>query len=274
MKEQMQYHTTPIAAMANTLAAILSVRDIAGTEELEDLVRYAYQGDAKQVLLFCPSAVGSAVLSHYHELADKIKANAPIAQEFVVPYPADSATALASMFAGVMVDKSNRDAYDRVFDDAERAEAQRSLFSECKGKRRVCVCMPDGHPARNLWQNTGAEIITAKQDMDVVTKATECIRKDCYDLLVVLVTEFDEMLHAVKLYGKRCDAAMEHHITEFQLLCDAMQVYTRSNTFVGFCPDHGCHAGILGGGAHHSHRAEDLNVTHYYGVLSSLNSKY
>ena len=274
MKEQVQYHTMPISALANTFAAILEVKDIVGTDEMEDIVRVAYTGDAKQMLLFCPSAAGSAVMAHYEELASKVKTTSPIACDLVVPFPADSATSLASMFGGVMVDKGNKDAYDRTFDDNPDAQPPRSLFTECKGKRRVCVCMPEHHPARNLWQNTGAEIITARLDMDVVTKATECIRKDCYDLIVVIVTEFDDMLHAVKLYGKRCDAAMEHYITEYQLLCDAMQVYTRSNTFVGFCPDHGCHAGLLGGGTHHSHRAEDLNVTHYFGVLESLKGKY
>lgn len=274
MKEQIAYHTTPISVMANTLAAILEVKDIVGTDEVEQLVRFAYQGEAKQVLLFCPSATGSTVLDHYHELTAKVKNIAPNAMDMVVPYPAEEVTALASMLDGVMVDKANRDLYDRTFDETPEKEPPRSLLTECKGKRRVVCCMPERHPARRLLEHTGAEISTAASDMDAVSQAIECLRKNCYDLVIVLATEFDDMMHAVKLYGKRTDAAMEHHVTEFELLCDAAQVYTGANTFVGFCPLHGCHKDILRGGAHHSHRADDLNVTHYYGVVNSLKGKY
>lgn len=267
-----EYHTTPISAMANSLAAILEVKDIVGTDELEDLVRYAYEGEAQHVLLFCPSAVGTAALAHYHEQADKIKAIAPIRQDFVVPHPADSVTSYASMLAGQMVDRSNKQAYDRAFDQS--GEGMRSLLTECKGKRRTALFMSDKHPCRTLWQNTGAEIYTARTDMDVITLAVEHIRKDCYDLLVVFATEFDDMVHAGKLYGKRCDQAVQNHQSEFELLTDAASVYMRGNTFVGFCPDHGCHKGFLGGGSHHSSKADDLNVTHYYGVVSSLKREY
>ena len=272
MKTQLQYHTTPIAAMANTLAAILEVKDIVGTEELEDLVRYAYEGEAEHVLLFCPSAMGSVVMDHYHEVADRVKHVAPLAQDLVVPYPADSVTSYASMMAGVTVDNANKAAYDRVFDD--KGEPIRSLLTECKGKRRVAVLTTEQHPCRSIWRDTGAEICTARTDMNVVTKAVEYIRKDCYDLIVVMVDEFDNMLHAVQLYGKRCDQAVQNHATEFELLVDAVAVYMRGNTFVGFCPDHGCHRDLLGGGTHRSRKADDLNVTHYFGVVSSLKREY
>ena len=272
MKTPLQYHTTPIAALANTLAAILEVKDIAGTDELESLVRYAYEGEAEHVLLFCPSAVGSVVLDHYHDLADKIKGIAPIAQDFLAPYPADTAASYASMLSGVTFDHTNRQAYERVFDD--KAQPHRNLLTECKGKRRVAVITTDQHPCRRIWQDTGAEICTARSDMDVVTRAVEFIRKDCYDLIIVMVEEFDAMLHATRLYGKRCDQAMQNHVTEFELLSDAVAVYMRGNTFVGFCPDHGCHKDFLGGGTHRSHKAEDLNVTHYFGVVSSLKRDY
>ncbi len=272
MKEQLQYHTQPIAALANTLAAILEVRDIAGTDEIEALVRYAYEGEAEHVLLFCPSAVGADVLSHYHEHAAKLKNIAPHAEDFVVPYPAHSLTSYASMMAGVKVDKHNVAQFDRGFDEGKGAP--RSLFDECKGKRRAAIFLGDKHPCRNLWQNTGAEIYTGTTDMDLVAKAVEMIRKDCYDLLVVFVREFDDMLHASKLYGKRSDSAIDNHIAEFELLSDAASVYMRGNTLVGFCPDHGCHKSFLGGGAHHSRKSADLNVTHYYGVVSSLKRDY
>ena len=272
MKAQPQYHTQPISAVANTLAAVLQVRDIAGTDELETLVRYAYDGEAEHVLLFCPSAVGTEVLQHYHAAADRIKALAPLAQDFVVPYPADAVTSYASMMAGITVDKSNRQLYDREFD--ADSEPPHSLFAECKGKRRAAIFAGDKHPCRNLWQNTGAEVYTGHTDMDVVTKAVEYIRKDCYDLIVVMVDEFEQMAEAAKLYGKRTDDAIEHHVTEFTLLADAASVYMRGNTFVGFCPDHGCHKDILGGGSHRSRRPEDLNVTHYFGVISSLKERY
>ena len=271
MKTPLQYHTTPIAAMANTLAAILEVKDIVGTDELQDLVRYAYEGEAEHVLLFCPSALGTVVLDHYHDVADKIKRIAPVAQELIAPYPADTASSYASMMAGVTYDHGNK-AFDRVFDD--KGEPLRNLLTECKGKRRVVVLTTDLHPCRRIWQDTGAEICTARSDMDVVTRAVEYIRKDCYDLIIVMVTEFDDMLHAVRLYGKRCDQAMQNHATEFELLTDAVAVYMRGNTFVGFCPDHGCHGDLLGGGTHRSHKAEDLNLTHYYGVVSSLKREY
>ena len=272
MKTQTQYHTQPISAVANTLAAVLQIRDVAGTDEIEALVRYAYDGEAEHVLLFCPSAVGSEVLLHYHTEADSIKALAPLAEDFVVPYPADPVTSYASMMAGVTVDKSNRQDYEREFD--ADGEPPRSLLTECKGKRRAAIFATDKHPCRNLWQNTGAEIYTARTDMDVVTKAVEYIRKDCYDLIIVLVNEFDQMSQATKIYGKRADTAIANHVTEFTLLADAASVYMRGNTFVGFCPDHGCHKDLLGAAAHRSHRPDDLNVTHYYGVISSLKQQY
>lgn len=272
MKSQTQYHTTPIAAMANTLAAILEVKDIVGMDELTEVVRYAYEGEAQHVVLFCPSAVGTSVLAHYDEVADKIKRIAPLRQDFVAPYPADSATSYASMFVGVTVDDKNKQAFEHAFDD--KGEPIRSLFTECKGKRNAVVLLNEKNPCRTLWRDTGAEVVTARSDMDVVTKAVEYIRKDCYDLIVVMVNEFDEMLHAVQLYGKRCDSAIQNHQTEFELLADAASVYMRGNTFVGFCPDHGCHKDLFGGGAHKSRKAEDLNVTHYFGVVSSLKKDY
>ena len=265
MKEHAQYHTTPISAMANTLAAILQVQDVAGSDELDEVVRFAYGADCARVVLFTPSAVGTEVLSHYQQHAARLKDIAPMAVDMVVPHPADPVTSLASMYAGVQVDAKTA---ARGFD--EGTPPMRSLMTECKGKRRMAILMGDKHPARHLWQQTGAEILTGHSDMDVVTKAIECIRKDCYDFILVLVQEFDEMMHAARLYGKRCNAAMDNHLTEFNLLADAASVYMRDNTFIGFCPDHGCHRDALGGGTHHSHRADDLNVTHYFGVVSSL----
>ena len=251
---QTDYHATSIGALANGLCAVLSVDNIVPGGEPEDLVRFAFAGEAQRVLLFLPKALGTAVCDRFAQYMDAVKDIAPMRLDWAVPYPACNQNTLHTLFEGAPPQK----------------ESRLDLFDACSGKRRCAVVATKHHGIKTPFVNT--EWIECDNDMATVAKAIDLLKQDCYDLIAVCVGAFDVMMDATPLYGTRCEHAFANHVKEFALLCDAAGVYQQYNTLVGFCPTYGAHKGFLCG-KHNRHFPEDLNVTHYFGVVSGLKDK-
>lgn len=251
MKKNQEYHSTSIGEIANGLCAVLNVANVAPGGEPEELVRYAFRGNAQRVLLFCPAALGSDICDRFAQYLDNVKDVAPMRMDWVAPYPGNSKHSLQTMLTGASDDKTH---------------AGKTVFDACEGKKRCAVVCNKRHLKEGF---ANAEWIVCNTDMEVVSKSIALLKQDCYDFLVVCVNEFDTMMGATPLFGNKCAQAFSNHTKEFALLCDAASVYQKINTLVGFCPEYGAHKGFLCG-KHNRHYASDLNVTHYYGVVSGL----
>ena len=250
-RTQEDYNNQSIAQLANGLAAVLNIDNIAPGEEPSDLVRFAFGGEADRLLLFHPSALGTAVCARFGEQMDAVKALAPMRMDWVVPYPATAKGSLLAMYSGA----------------TEPVKEQRTLFDACQGKRRCAIVVSKHHGLKtDLAQ---VETYRCATDSETVRQAIALLKQDCYDLIAVCVCGFDTMMQASSLYGNQCSRSFATHIQEFALLCDAAGVYSRTNTLVGFCPDYGAHEGLWCG-KHNRHYPADLNVSHYFGIVAGL----
>lgn len=251
-----------MGVMANTLAAILQVQDVQGAPQaLEDLVRQSYHAKVDRVILFHAGAVGDSTLSHCPAALSAIHRLAPLSYELLAPYPARNAASLAALYGGTI----SASARGKI------APPPHTLFAQLQAAGKRCALVaPRDSRLLTLFSAGDVELVTAVGDAAIAAKAVELIKQNNYDLIAVYQNQYDTLLHAGRPFGRRAVKAVDDHIAALDLLASAAQVYYTGNTLLGFCPDHGCHRTELGLGSHSRNLPQDLNVTHYFGFLSSL----
>jgi hypothetical protein len=218
-------------------------------------------GRAGRVLVYCPDAIGTALVRDFGDWFAPVRAAAPLAVELRSMVPPKTPVCFASMFTGAQPEAHGIAGpvrpvlrCDTLFDALVRA-----------GKRVALVAVR-GSSIDLIFRDRPLDYFSEAHDEQVTTRALALVAEDRHDLVVAYHQEYDDCLHRSTCRSPQALEAVKHHIAGFALLAGAAnRSWAGHDRAVMFCPDHGGHDSD-GRGTHGDDVPEDMEVTHFFGL--------
>ena len=176
--------------------------------------------------------------------------------------PSVTPVCFASMYSGVMPDVHGIKRYekpvltvDTIFDYFIRA-----------GKKPAIVST-SGDSISKIFLNRDMEYFIYDEIDEVNQKASELIKEDRFDLIVIYNGDYDSTMHKHGPEAEESLKALESNVNYYDRMVNQIKAdWANHNVFYGFCPDHGCHEIDGECGSHGLDMQEDMNVIHFYGI--------
>jgi len=145
---------------------------------------------------------------------------------------------------------------DTVFDVLARA-----------GKR-VAIVAVRGSSIDTIFRGRNIDYFSEDYDLQVTDRAEQLISDDRHDVVLAYVQEYDDTLHRTTPFSPEALQAMRNNVAAFDRLASTVDhAWSRYNTAVLFCPDHGGHVDPnTGRGTHGAALPEDIEVVHFFGL--------
>ncbi|MFN8547695.1 MAG: alkaline phosphatase family protein [Candidatus Eisenbacteria bacterium] len=219
----------------------------------------------QRALVFAADAIGARLVDAYRTDFDPVFTHAPVRVEAQAVMPSVTPVCFASMFSGAPPEVHGIRKYekpvlgcDTLFDAMARAE-----------KKVALVAVKDSSMDL-IFRNRPIDYFTEIYDQEAVERAHQLISDDRHDLIVVYQQEYDDQMHATVPRSPEALRAMRNHIRNFDRLASAAHKRWASVTHaVAFVSDHGTHIDPdTGHGTHGSDLPDDLEVSHFWGVIA------
>jgi predicted AlkP superfamily pyrophosphatase or phosphodiesterase len=217
-------------------------------------------------LVFAADAIGMQMnLQHLEDFSD-VEVCAPIVIPLRAVMPTVTPVNYASMFSGTTPTIHGIQTYAKPVLSIE------TIFDalSAAGKNVAIVAVADSSIDR-IFRNRPIDYFSEIDDQHVVNQATNIMKTDYYDFIVVYNAEYDDTLHRTTPYSSESIAAMRAVIRRFLDLASIFDSgeWEKHNRALLFAPDHGAHIDQNGRGTHGADIPEDVIVQHYLGIRSS-----
>ena len=217
-------------------------------------------GTVKRVLVYCPDAIGTAMVRDHSDWFAPVRAAAPRAVALRSMVPPKPPVCFASMFTGALPQAHGIEGpvrpvltCDTLFDAATRA-----------GRNVALVAVKDSS-IDLIFRNRSLDYFSETYDREVTARTRELLAADRHDLVVAYNQEYDDCLHRTTSRSESALVAVRHHVAAFAALAQTAARAWRSYPYaVMFCPDHGAHDAD-GRGTHGDDIPEDMELTHFFG---------
>lgn len=218
-------------------------------------------GSVKRVLIYCPDAIGAAIIREHADWFAAVLAAAPRAVALRSMVPPKTPVCFASMFTGAAPREHGIEGpvrpvltCDTLFDAVSRA------------RRNVAIAAVKDSSIDLIFRNRSLDYFSETYDQDVTARTRELLAADRHDLIVAYHQEYDDCLHRTTSRSEPALVAVRHHIAAFAALAQTAARAWRSYPYaVMFCPDHGAHDGD-GRGTHGDDIPDDMELTHFVGL--------
>ncbi len=230
---------------------------------LLQLARPAGSDPVRRVLMYNPDAVALWLYQKYSGLFLPVQKNTSLTLPLRSVMPSVTPVCFGTMYTGAQPEVHGIQAYvkpvitiDTLFDSLIRA-----------GKRPA-ICCTEGDSLSRIYLGRDMDYFFYPTVSEVNTKATELIRGNAHDFIVVYNGDYDSTMHRWAPEGSASLEALRTDAAVFDLLVsEARACWKGIRSLVGFAPDHGCHEIDGGLGSHGLAMPEDLNILHFYGIL-------
>lgn len=215
---------------------------------------------AKRVLVYCPDAIGSAMVREHSAWFAPVLAAAPRSVALRSMIPPKTPVCFASMFTGATPKEHGIEgpvrpvlSCDTLFDSATRS-----------GRNVALVAVKDSS-IDLIFRNRQLDYFSEPYDREVTARTRELLAADRHDLIVAYHQEYDDCLHRTTSRSEPALAAVRHHVAAFAALAQTAARAWRDHSYaIMFCSDHGAHDAD-GRGTHGEDIPEDMELTHFFG---------
>jgi hypothetical protein len=212
----------------------------------------------ERCLIYCPDAIGAALLREQPGLFARAIETAPTAIRLRSMLPPKTPVCFASMFTGALPEAHGIRVYERpvltcdtIFDALVRAG------------RRVALAAVRDCSVDTIFRNRKLDYHSEPDDAAVTRRALTLLAADRHDVIVAYHQEYDDTLHRLSSRCPEALAAANRHVDSFaELAAAARSSWGRRPGLIWFAPDHGAHE-VDGKGTHGDDIPEDMEVTHF-----------
>ena len=226
---------------------------------------HAKSGRADRLFMYNPDAIGQWLFQKYTLKFAPVQRHTQLALPLCTVMPSVTPVCFASLYTGAQPQVHGIRKYekpvvrtDTVFD---------ALLREGK---RIAILADTGCSIAKIFLERQMDYFIYDTIEEINRKALELISRDEHDMIVVYHTDYDSIMHK---NGTEADASMEaldNDVAAFDAFAEAIKTHWKQHdTLIGFAMDHGCHDIDGGCGSHGLDMAEDLNIMHFYGVISA-----
>lgn len=252
-----EYNTLQSASLANSLAVLFGVDviDDDTVSEFIDLVNCAKRVD--KALIYCPLSVGEWILESDKALKSELLSIAPLELHCVSDSSKKRNLGLLGMLSGKSISSKNIRKGELVIP---------CIFDALKKTKKKSLIISTAEKSFNdLFKEKSVDLIKAKSGAESVNIALKILKENIYDFVFVIDSDYEDCIRVGLPLSKGAKNVLKNQVSRFSLLSDASDVYWKGDILLGFCPDKGCHRGLLTG-HFGSIRTADINVTHFYSV--------
>jgi hypothetical protein len=220
-------------------------------------------GTVHRCLIYAPDAMGEHLLAVDPSFYEATLRVAPVRVRLRSVLPPKTPVCFASMFTGAGPATHGIRRYERPVVRTD------TLFDALiRAGRKVAIVAVTGCSIDLIFRERAIDFFSEKDDVDVTARAVALIEEDRHDLVLAYHQEYDDRLHETEPFAPRAFLAARAHIGAFATLSEAIDrhwaVHPRA---ILFTPDHGAHRDPASGrGDHGEDSAEDMNVSHFYGI--------
>jgi len=222
-----------------------------------------------RILMYNPDAIGQWIEEKYPYFTKEAVESSDLSLPLRTVMPSVTPVCFGTMYTGAQPEVHGIQEYtkpviriDTLFDAMIRA-----------GKKCVIVASPNCSLAK-IYLEREMDYILAST-VDATTIATDLIREDKYDFIVVYNGNYDYRMHRAGPEGVETLAELKYNSTSFAMLSSLVKKHWKHhNTLMGFAMDHGSHdtdmitsKGVHYLGTHGTDMPEDLNVVHRYKIF-------
>jgi predicted AlkP superfamily pyrophosphatase or phosphodiesterase len=221
-------------------------------------------GNVERVLVYCPDAIGTALVRDFADWFAPVLAAAPQAAALRSMVPPKTPVCFASMFTGALPTAHGIQAYERPVLGCD------TLFDAVvRSGRKVALAAVKNSSVDLIFRRRPLDYFSEAYDPEVTARALDLIHKDRHDLTVVYHQEYDDCLHRTTVRSEPALAAARHHIEAFVDLAQAAARAWHDRPYaIMFCPDHGGHDAD-GRGTHGDDIPDDMEITHFLGIFNT-----
>ena len=259
---------TSLDTLCGALAYIMGIEapEKAAAPE-KTLCEYADQAfggkKADRIFLYNPDAIAQWIQEKYPQLMEQVVKYTDLKVPFATVFPPKTPVCFGTMYTGAQPEVHGIREYakpvvriDTWFDALVRA-----------GKKVALLARTNGTMAK-IYLERPIDYFFYRTAEEINAKATQLIREDQYDVLVVYNSNYDTALHAYGPEDVRSLAELRVSDAAFGMFCNLVREYwPRHDTLVGFAMDHGCHPTPDGKGTHGEDIDEDMNILHHYQIF-------
>lgn len=250
---------------AATLAGVLGIDPPALAEPGIDEVRDRLKGLARvgidRILIHNPDAVARWLWQAHPDRFAPIAAHTRVTVPFHAAFPPITPVCFATLYTGTPpeVHGSDRDRHAVVTD---------SLFDAlARAGRRAAIVAVEGSSMARIFAGRPIDYFTVPYDREAAEVALALMESDRHDFIAVYTQEYDDVMHKTGPESPEALAALGRQTAIFHGLAEAAEtLWTRHDTLVGFCTDHGVHA-VPDGGSHGLDIPEDIEILHVFDVI-------
>ncbi len=258
-----------IASLTPTVASLFGVAPPTLSDEpILASIAYTHRGTLQNAaidrcLVYCPDALGDHLWNRFPEALARVCAHYPQRIQVRSVVPSMTPVCFTSIFTGTSpgrhpIRKPERPILtcDTLFDAQIRA-----------GKRIAIVAVENSSIAL-MYRNRPIDYFPTPYDQEATEQALELFEQNRHDLVVVYHQEYDDQLHRTAPFSDECLRAFQNHVTSAELLAGAAHhAWSLHPHALIVAPDHGGHYDEMQKcGSHGLDIAEDMEVSHFYGL--------
>ena len=261
--------------VAATLADLFGVERPALAEEplpfVEDAIKDLCRRSFDRLFIQNPDCIAQWMIERYPDAMFPVLKNTQITVPFHSVMPSVTPVNFGTIYTGAMPQIHGITEYrkpvitiDTLFDSLIRA-----------GKR-IALLGSKGCSMSNIWLEREMDYFIYESEEERAGKTRDLIIEDQHDVIVVWTGKYDTYDHKYGPEDPHSVAAFYQQGQLFGYFADTIRRnWAKHNTLVAFASDHGCHAvepteqNKMHRGDHGTDSPLDLNVVHYYGVISA-----
>lgn len=253
------YNLILTEGFANSLCVLFGGEDLNfDSGVFVDLVNCS--GRVKKALIYCPLSVAEWVVESQAERKSRIVKVAPLQIKTVTAPNSSSYASLFSMLSAKTQSRKtlkDRDSIRTVFDVLRKQGVKSLLVSSSK-------------KISEYLEGRATKVVAVTNGVAAINKTLEEIKKNEYDFIFVVDRDYSDSIKTSLPLSKQSSKTLDEIVSRFELLSDATDVYWHGDVLLGFCPDKGCSAFVLGSKSG-SICVADSNVSHFFAVKNLSN---
>ncbi|MDR2515026.1 MAG: alkaline phosphatase family protein [Christensenellaceae bacterium] len=262
------YNSLSIAQVAGSVAAILGIEPptlAAGASPLlVRAAREAFHGlNADRAFLYNPDAIALWLFQKYTALFEEALLRSRLQLPLRSVMPSVTPVCFASMYTGAQPAVHGIQAYekpvlkiDTLFDALLRA-----------GKKPAIVSTT-GDSVSMIFLEREMDYFIFDTPEECNEKALTLIERDEHDAIILYNADFDATMHRYSPESPEALQKLRLNSEVFAAMHERIgRCWQKHRTFIGYCPDHGCHAIDGGLGSHGLEVDTDMDIIHLYDFI-------